>query len=514
MRTPALMVLGTGSHVGKSVLTAGLCRLFRQRGLRVAPFKAQNMSLNSAAADGGEIGRAQAVQAAACGLTPSVDMNPVLLKPTGAGQCQLIVRGRPRGFVHSSAHGCYGGEVIEAILSSYRRLSQAVDLMVLEGAGSAAEINLLDRDFANCWMADRADAACLLVADIDRGGAFASLYGTWMLAPSRQRIQGFVLNKFRGDASLLRPGIQRIEQMTSVPTLATLPLFETAHGLGLPEEDSLGLPPLAREARAFGDAAGNALRVGVLRFPHLANFTDFDPVQYEPGVELRYIWSAEAVADCDVLILPGTKTTVDDLQALRAEGLDVALKRAVETGTPLLGICGGYQMLGCGISDPAHVESACAEREGLDLLPVRTTFGPDKVVGHVHGHVVATDISVKGYEIHHGIVARHGGAAWFQLTGDARQIEGCVLGRIWGTSLHGLFDAEGFRAYALAAWRQWAHKPAAGASTETSGRVFDSLDTRLDHWAEFLGPHFDLGLLLALAQKSTGAVSDRGTSHA
>ncbi|MGH9486991.1 MAG: cobyric acid synthase [Terriglobales bacterium] len=514
MRTPALMVLGTGSHVGKSVLTAGLCRLFRQQGLRVAPFKAQNMSLNSAAAEGGEIGRAQAVQAAACGLRPSVDMNPVLLKPTSAGRCQLIVRGRPRGTIASSDHGCYSSEVIEAIVASYQRLAATVDLMVLEGAGSAAEINLLDRDVANLWMAERADAACLLVADIERGGAFAALYGTWTLAPNHHRIQGFVLNKFRGEPPLLATGIERIQKMTGVPTLAVLPFFEPNHGPCLPEEDSLGLPPLVSGAEAFGDAASGELRVGVLRFPHLANFTDFDPLRNEPGVALRYIWSPEAIADADVLILPGTKATVADLETLRANGLDVALRRAVKLGTPLLGICGGYQMLGSRISDPEHVEGTCADAAGLNLLPVRTVFVPDKLVGRVHGHVVGTQIPVEGYEIHHGRVMRHGGAAWFQLMLDPDQLEGCMLDRVWGSSFHGLFDADEFRAYALAAWRQWTGRPVARACAERNERAFCSLDARLDHWAEFLRPHFDVGSLLALARQPSAAAGGQGASRA
>ena len=503
---PALMILGTGSHAGKSVLAAGLCRLFRQRGLRVAPFKAQNMSLNSAAVEGGEIGRAQAVQAAACGLSPNVDMNPVLLKPAGPGHCQLIVQGRPHGTISSRNHGIYGAEVIAAIRASYARLARTVDLMVIEGAGSPAEINLSDRDFANMWMADQAGAACLLVADIERGGAFAALYGTWSLVPSRHRIGGFVLNKFRGDASLLDPGNQQLEALTGVPMLAVLPFLDP----NLPEEDSLALPVVARGPEAFATADVamadlDALRIGVLRFPHLSNFTDFEPLQLEPGVALRYIWDAEAMAACDVLILPGTKSTVADLGALRASGLESALRRAVEMGTPVLGICGGYQMLGRAISDPANVESPNPQTTGLGWLPVHTVFEPGKRVERCHGRLHGTQIEIEGYVMQHGRITRAGtGESWIDIdTGTTPELEGCVLGRIWGTSLHGLFESAALRRYAIKRWCTWAGKSDPAGHPESPATISPTLDARLDRWADFLRPHFDLDALLALARGQT-----------
>jgi len=477
------MVLGTGSHAGKSTLAAGLCRIFRQAGYRVSPFKAQNMSLNSAAAAGGEIGRAQAVQAAACGLAPTVDMNPILLKPAGPSNCQLVLQGRPRGLRSSAEYGCYGEAIRAAVRESYARLASQSEVMVLEGAGSPAEINLLDRDITNMWMAEEADARCLLVADIERGGAFAALYGTWALAPKQHRIRAFVLNKFRGDAALLGNGPEQLRERTGVPTLGVLPF----HDPGLPEEDSLGLPV------GGGSGAAAALRIGVVRLPHISNFTDFEPLGREPGVDLSYVWDEDRLASCDVLILPGTKSTMDDLRSLRERGLEPALCHAVAAGKPVLGICGGYQMLGESISDAGHVESTESRADGLGLLPVATVFETEKRVDSVHGCVPRSGIEVDGYLIQHGRVRRHGGEALLEL---GCEFDGCTVEHVWGTSLHGLFDSPAFRAFALARWRGWAGKPVWPQSEE--GEVA-TLGTRLDKWADCIRGHLDMDAIFEIA---------------
>lgn len=490
MKVPALMVQGTASHAGKSLLAAGLCRIFLQQGYRVAPFKAQNMSLNSAAVDGGEIGRAQAVQAAACRLPATVDMNPVLLKPTGPRECQVVVQGRPWGRSGAEQYGRYPEAVIRAIRESYERLAGSAEIMVIEGAGSPAEINLLDRDFANMWMAETAGANVLLVGDIERGGVFAALFGTWKLAPQHERIRAFVINKFRGEPALLEPGIRQLRELTEVPTIGVIP-YRTPQ---LPEEDSLGLPLAPASPRRDR----RRLSIGVLLLSHIANFTDFEPLVREPGIALEYVGTAAEMAKCDVLILPGTKNTVADLEAMREAGLDRAVRdAALEKRKPVLGICGGYQMLGGAIQDPGGVESPLPEARGLGLLPVRTYFEMGKRVEPVRGVAKDSQIQVEGYFIHQGRVEREGGRPLLRLQRGAQgwELEGCVLGRIWGTAMHGLFDAPGFRRFAVAQWRTWSGKaPAAGESPAAI-----SLDARLDLWAAHLRQHLDLAAVFACA---------------
>ncbi len=489
MRARTLMVQGTASHVGKSLLTAAFCRILTQEGYRVAPFKAQNMSLNAAVCDGGEIGRAQALQAAACRRTATVDMNPLLLKPCGSGGCQLIVQGQPAGFIKAAEHGRYPAAIVAAVEQSFERLATSHDVVVLEGAGSPAEVNLLDRDIANMWMAERADAPVLLVGDIERGGVFASLLGTWLLVPQATRIRGFLINKFRGDASLLTPGLEFLRQRTGVPVLGVVPYGDPQ----LPEEDSLGLANRRME--------GDGLQIGVVRLPHLANFTDFEPLQRHPGVTLRYVATVEELQQVHVVIVPGTRSTVDDLAWLRGTGLADALRRRAGAATPVLGICGGFQMLGASIADDHGVESREPLTAGLGLLPVRTRFDRDKVTDHVTVALLGTEERGPAYRIHHGRVMREDGAALFHIQDAQGQLsdEGSRRGRTWGTTLHGIFDDPGVRQHILRMWAAWC-----GVRLPEQGETKDDLDVRLDAWAGWVRQAVAVPEILALTGVAGG----------
>ena len=464
-RKNALMILGTASHVGKSILTAGLGRIFSDDGYRVAPFKAQNMSLNSAAtSDGGEIGRAQALQAEACRAMPCVEMNPVLLKPSTDTGAQVILLGKIWGQVTASDyHTRRVEQLFPDVLNAYKRLSANHDLMLLEGAGSPAEINLREHDIVNMRMAHAADAACLLVGDIDRGGVFASLLGTMeLLEPEdRARIRGFVINKFRGDESLLRPGIAMIERRLGLPCLGVVPFL---HDLGLDEEDGVALEDrlsAARRWKKLGPEPARALRIGVIALPHMANFTDFDPLALEPAVSLAFVEEPEEIAMADVLILPGTKQTLGDLRWLEQRGFARELCRLSATGILIIGICGGFQMLGIAIRDPHGIENdgVPVSENGLGLLPVRTVLRKEKTVRRVRGSLrynffragLSRQVPFEGYEIHVGETLYKTGA--FPLTDIERQgaaelvPDGAVSksGRVLGTYVHGFFDKDDFR---------------------------------------------------------------------
>jgi adenosylcobyric acid synthase len=464
-RKNALMILGTASHVGKSILTAGLGRVFSDEGYRVAPFKAQNMSLNSAATpDGGEIGRAQALQAEACGVIPCVEMNPVLLKPSTDTGAQVILLGKIWGQVSASDYHTQRVEqLFPSVLDAYKRLSANHDLMLLEGAGSPAEINLRDHDIVNMRMAHAADAACLLVGDIDRGGVFASLLGTMeLLEPEdRPRIRGFVINKFRGDESLLRPGVAMIERRLGLPCVGIVPFLPD---LGLDEEDSVALGDRLTAARRWKNLEWGlvrALRVGVIALPHMANFTDFDALALEPAVSLAYLEQPEEMAAADLLILPGTKQTLDDLQWLEHRGFAQEIRRLSGIGMPIIGICGGFQMLGISIEDPRGIENRGepVSRTGLGLLPVRTVLRAEKTVRRVGGCLrcdlfgggLRPQTYFEGYEIHVGETFYEAGAS--PLADIVRQgIAGSVSdgaisesGRMLGTCVHGFFDNDEFR---------------------------------------------------------------------
>ena len=493
MTARAVMVLGTSSHAGKSLLTAALCRIFAQQGYRVAPFKSQNMSLNSAAtAEGLEIGRAQALQAEAAGIAASVDMNPILLKPAGRMTSQVIVRGRIWGRLSAAEyHQRRVEELLPMVCESYARLAAENDVIVLEGAGSPAEINLKQHDIVNMRMAELARASCLLVGDIDRGGVFASLLGTVeLLEPEeRARIGGFVINKFRGDLSLLTPGIRTMEDRLQRPCLGVVPYIDD---LSLEEEDSLGLSPAdsLNDARWSMDTTNRPLRVAVVAFPSFSNFTDFDALRVEPSVALRFCRKPDHLSGADVVILPGSKQTVDDLRWMETEGLDVALKEHARTGL-MAGVCGGMQMLGESIFDPNGIETKGAIK-GLALLPISTTMQAAKVTLAATGRLASSilfeqavgGVTLQGYEIHVGETSSTGsGKCFAHLTRHAAQktesvTDGCVSrdSRIFGTYLHGLFDADGFRHVFINAARKFYNLEPATELNNWQARRQESFD--------------------------------------
>jgi adenosylcobyric acid synthase len=486
---PVLMVQGTASSVGKSTLVAGLCRLFARRGARVAPFKAQNMSNNAAACpDGGEIGRAQYAQAEAACQTPCVDMNPILLKPQGDA-CQVIVRGRVDSVQRADEYfGAHRTRLWPVVVESLDRVRSRVDLVIAEGAGSPAEINLRSSDLVNMAVAQHAHADVLLVGDIDRGGVFAAILGTWeWLAPDeRQRVRGFVLNKFRGDASLLAPAPALLEQRTSVPVVGVVPFV---HDLGLPDEDAANLTVIQHDTAV--------VEIAVVQLPHIANFDEFGPLASEPGVALRYVTQPAELRAPDLVVLPGTKATIPDLLWLSERGLGERIDWLAGHGTPVLGVCGGFQMLGTSVRDPLRLESDVASAAGLGLLPVTTELGAHKRLRRVQGVVrrpargvwsALAGCAVSGYEIHQGLTS---GAALEPLLDLEPGHDGIVSadGSVAGTYVHGLFETAGARRRlleALAARRglRWSAAPAAAAS------VYDRLADVLQESLELSADRF------------------------
>ncbi len=440
----ALLVAGTHSDAGKSVVAAGICRWLAREGVKVAPFKAQNMALNSfVTREGAEIGRAQAMQAAAARVEPEAAMNPVLLKPSAERTTQVVVRGKPWATASARSYGGMKRELLPVVLESLEDLRSRFDVVVCEGAGSPAEINLRKTDLANMGLARAADLPVLLVGDIDRGGLFASLYGTLaLLSPEDQALLcGFLVNKFRGDPAVLAPGLEQMTALTGRPFLGTLPFVR---GLAVDAEDSLALdaprsvkPPLGRDV----------LRVAVARLGRISNFTDFDALAHEPGVSVRFTESREEMLAADLAVLPGTKATVEDLEGLRSRGLDRAFAERARRGLPTLGICGGYQMLGTRISD--GVESGTREASGLGLLPVETVFEREKVLARPEGRAPGFGgARASGYEIHHGRTTVHSGDPLFATTTGT---EGCRAAATLGTSWHGVLESDGFRK-ALLSW--------------------------------------------------------------
>jgi adenosylcobyric acid synthase len=440
----ALLVAGTHSDAGKSLVVAGICRWLAREGVKVAPFKAQNMALNSfVTREGAEIGRAQAAQAAAAMIEPEADMNPVLLKPSAERTTQVVVRGRPWATASAGSYGVMKKDLLPIVLESLEDLRSRFDVVVCEGAGSPAEINLRQNDLANMGLARAASLPVLLVGDIDRGGLFASLYGTLaLLSPEDQaHVVGFLVNKFRGDPAVLEPGLEQMAALTGRPFFGTLPFVR---GLGIDGEDSLALdapraakPPLGRDV----------LRVAVARLGRISNFTDFDALAHEPGVAVRFTESFGELIEADLAVIPGTKATVEDLRLLRSRGLDRAFAERARRGLPTLGICGGYQMLGGRISD--GVEGATPEVPGLGLLPVETAFGPEKVLARPEGLASGFgNAPVSGYEIHHGRTTLRDGTPLFATQGGT---EGCRVGATLGTSWHGVLESDGFRR-ALLSW--------------------------------------------------------------
>ncbi|HVA61535.1 MAG TPA: cobyric acid synthase [Mycobacteriales bacterium] len=484
----ALLVAGTTSDAGKSVVTAGLCRWLSRQGVRVAPFKAQNMSLNSfVTLDGGEIGRAQAMQAAAAGVEPRAAMNPVLLKPGGERHSQVVVLGQPVAEVDAMSYRNLKPALLEIVLEALSELRRLYDVVICEGAGSPAEINLRDRDIANMGLARAADLPVLVVGDIDRGGLFAALYGTLaLLEPADQRlVAGFVVNKFRGDPALLAPGVDMLTALTGRPTLGVLPW---RGGLWLDVEDSLDLD--SRQTEQAPPIDRDVLRVAVVRLPRMSNFTDVDALAVEPGVSVRFVTSPAEVADADLVVLPGSRATVSDLRWLHDRGLAVAITARAERGRPVLGICGGYQILGEQIVD--HIESGAGTVAGLTLLPARTVFAADKTLARPVGTAPGyDDAPVTGYEIRHGRTTAYGGDPMFQTAGEA---EGCRLDAVWGTSWHGVLESDGFRRALLAdvAARTGRHWVAG------TGRFADVRQARLDALGDLVADHLDTGAVWRL----------------
>ncbi|WP_277752591.1 cobyric acid synthase [Pseudodesulfovibrio senegalensis] len=447
-RTPAIMLQGTCSNAGKSVLAAALCRILLQDGFRVAPFKAQNMSLNSyVTADGAEMGRAQVTQAAACRLGPDVRMNPVLLKPGSDVGSQIIVMGRPVGNMSVREYVQFKPRAWEAVKTAYDSLANEHEVMVLEGAGSPAEINLKHHDIVNMAMARHADASVILAGDIDRGGVFASLVGTMnLLTPAeRKRVLGFAINRFRGDASLLDPALSFTFQNTGKPVLGVVPYI---HNLGLPEEDSVSFKDGFRPDEKDKLPPDQCVDIAVIDLPRISNFNDIDPLYAEPDVHVRIVDSALELGTPDAVIIPGSKSTVPDMKALKGMGMAAAIRSLAQNGTTrIIGICGGFQMLGERVDDPFGLESDCIRQEGFGLLPVQTELTQDKTLKRTVGVHCKSSMRVHGYEIHHGETRPLSSELRVALRDREDQPLGFGLpdGRVWGTYLHGLFDSDDFR---------------------------------------------------------------------
>jgi adenosylcobyric acid synthase len=512
----ALVVAGTGSDAGKSALVAGLCRWLARQGVSVAPFKAQNMSLNSfVTAEGAEIGRAQAMQAAAAGIEPTADMNPILLKPGSDRRSQVVVLGHPEAEADALGYRAHAPRLRQVALASLDRLRARYDVVICEGAGSPAEINLRDTDVANMSLARAADLPVIVVGDIDRGGVFAAMFGTLaLLEPADQAlISGFVINKFRGAPELLDSGLRMLRERTGRPVYGVLPWRD---GLWLDAEDSLSLAaspaapaafpaapaafPAAPAASPAAPAASSAaspvtpnwstildrdhLRIAVVKLPRISNFTDADALAAEPGVLVRFAVSPAELADADLVVLPGSRATVADLAWLRERGLAGAITERARAGRPVLGICGGYQMLAEVIDD--RVESRSGRVDGLGLLPVRVVFGPAKRLGRPEGRALGA--AVTGYEIHHGIA---------EVTDPGAEVflDGCRRGAVWGTSWHGVLENDEFRRAFLAEVAALAGRdftPAAGTSFAAVRQA------RLDVLGDLVASHLDTAALTEL----------------
>lgn len=440
-----LMVQGTTSDAGKSTLVTALCRWLRRQGVAVAPFKPQNMALNSAVtADGGEIGRAQAVQAQACHLAPHTDMNPVLLKPNSDVGAQVIIHGRAVTSMNAAAYHDYKRVAKQAVLESHQRLLDAYQVVMVEGAGSPAEINLRANDIANMGFAEAVDCPVILIADIDRGGVFAHLVGTLELLSEseRARVKGFVINRFRGDIGLLQPGLDWLEERTGIPVLGVLPYLMDFH---LEAEDAIDTRQAAK--------AGESLKVAVPVLPRISNHTDFDPLRLHPQVQLTFVGPGQPLPAADLVILPGSKSVRADLAFLRAQGWDAAIERHLRYGGKLLGICGGLQMLGRTLSDPHGLEGAAGDSAGLGWLELDTVLEPEKQLRNVRGRLALEDAEVGGYEIHAGVTSGPALESPAVRLDDGR-CDGALSadGQVMGTYLHGLFESPA----ACAALLRWA----------------------------------------------------------
>ncbi|MBI4219634.1 MAG: cobyric acid synthase [Chloroflexi bacterium] len=497
-----LMVQGTASSVGKSLLVTALCRILRQDGIDVAPFKAQNMSNNSyATTEGLEIGRAQAVQAEAAGVEATADMNPILLKPETEDRSQVVVRGKPLDRMQARDYFAMRDRLWAVVTESLDRLSAQHEVVVIEGAGSPAEVNLHDRDIVNMRVALYCGAPVILVADIDRGGVFASIVGTLeLLEPEERRlVAGLVINKFRGDLSLLTPGLDWLAARTGVPVLGVLPFIKDP---GIAEEDSIAI----ERRRAMKSRQDYLIDVAVMGLPHISNFDDFDPLEREQSIRLRYVEAGDDLGQPDLIVLPGTKSTVADLEWLRNTGFASRIRGMAAAGTAVIGVCGGYQMLGAWIADSGNVESSKRAMAGLSMLPVSTEFHPVKSTRQVTATVLpspgllagAADASISGYEIHMGRTSREAGSPAFRIDGqleeDRPSQDGCVSadGNVFGTYLHGLFESDAVRSAILdhLARRKGIELP---PPCPRPGR-----QERYDRLAAFVREHLDMRALYGL----------------
>lgn len=446
MRGKSLMFQGTGSSVGKSMLCAAVCRILKQDGMKVAPFKAQNMALNSyATSEGLEMGRAQVTQAEAAGMEPTVKMNPVLLKPTSDRRSQIIVGGKPIGTMSAMEYDRFKPQLRQMVKEIYDELESEVDVVVIEGAGSPAEINLKKGDIVNMSMAKSADAPVILIGDINPGGVFASLYGTVKLLDEDEqaRIKGIVINKFRGDVKILEPGLKMMEDLLGIPVIGVIPWME----IDMEDEDSV----TERFSRRSG--AGQ-IKTAIVRLPHISNFTDFNLLGSEPDVAVNYVSRASEIKDADIVILPGTKNTIEDLNWLKQQGIADEIVRHARRGGMVIGICGGYQMLGEMLHDPLHVESRIPEIAGLGLLNLEVTFESEKTTVQAHGNIRCergwltehNDLMLDGYEIHSGVNTFGQGCVPFLYLNGRETPDGVTneKGNVIGSYLHGIFDTGSF----------------------------------------------------------------------
>ena len=513
----ALMILGTGSGAGKSLIAAAMCRIFRDMGINVAPFKAQNMALNSyVTACGGEIGRAQALQAEAAGTEATVDMNPILLKASGEMGSQVVIHGKVHSHMKATEYYSFKKEAWKAVKISFERLAARHHLIIMEGAGSPAEINLMDVDIVNIAAAKYAKAPAILVGDIDKGGVFASLYGTVkLLGKDSRHIKAFLINKFRGDIEILRPGLDMIRDKTRKPVLGVLPYISD---IGLPEEDGLSLQKVSNFK--FQNSEYEKIKIVVVRPQYMSNFTDFDPLFHEPDVQLIYSQNHTEIENADIVIVPGSKNTVKDLLYLKERRIEESIKKAYAKGIQVIGICGGYQMLGTRIFDPLCIESTHKEIEGIGLLNIETTFGREKTTCSVNAELQSSELGIrslnnmelKGYEIHMGEskgdiglfkIKRISANSTFnihQQKARKRHLtlvpDGSVNKNCWGTYLHGIFENDNFRRAVINIVREQKGLVPIETTTDYSGIK----DRAIDRLAGIVRENIEMDFLKRLAK--------------
>jgi adenosylcobyric acid synthase len=514
----ALMIQGTGSGAGKSLLVAALCRIFKKSGLNVAPFKAQNMALNSyITLEGGEIGRAQALQAEAAKIEPTVDMNPILLKASGEMGLQVIIHGKVHSTMKAREYYAFKKEAWKAVTKSFNRLSKKYELIIMEGAGSPAEINLMDVDIVNMSIAKHAKAPVILVGDIDKGGVFASLYGTVkLLCKDSRHIKAYVINKFRGDLSILKPGLEMISEKTGKPVIGVLPYI---NNIDLPEEDGLALAGV-KGSRGQG-VKEKTIKIVVVRLQYISNFTDFDPFLYEPDVEIVYSRNPAEIENADMVIIPGSKNTVKDLMFLKESHLDESIKQAFSKGIQIMGMCGGYQMLGKKIYDPHGIESPHKEVDGLGLLNIETTFEKEKTTCRVEAELIQpmqdtgytiqdkikhescimhhASLHLRGYEIHMGIsrgdiglfkINRFPYSPIHRLT-DSPILDGSLNGNCWGTYIHGIFENDSFRRGIINSLREQRGLPPVDSTIKYS----EMKEKAIDNLADIVKQNLDMNFI-------------------